>query len=391
MATDSTHLLPSDTSVDSDTDMSAGGPDLGSVQLAAASPDAPIPVNIPRGQQVVVIPVRPGQTIELPTDSVNGLLAKLGADGNLAIVVDGRTIILQGYAEANAESPIKIVTNDGDVVDIADVIVATNPDVALDIQTAAGPAAGAQGGTNAGDAAGSGIFVPFAAGPLLGGFDAAGVLKATNLAYKNIDDERELFPILEEENNLPKSIVIIPEEGQPVAEDGSFLLDEDFLKDGNQDLPAPSPQDDAGSASAAGFVVVDFGLDGPRAVDPILMDPIVGGNGTPSGLFTTDGTPILLHLDAAAGGQQVLHGYLTNPGVDDAFVLILDTRLRADPRHHDRPVPAGAQRIAEARREQLRGQRRAGRGVQRVRCDQRPAIGHPASVVRRRHAGNHRR
>jgi hypothetical protein len=145
MATDSTHLLTSDTSVESDTDMSAGSSDLGSVQLAAAAPDATIPVNIPRGQQVVVIPVRPGQTIELPTDSVNGLLAKLGADGNLAIVVDGRTIILQGYAEANAESPIKIVTNDGDVVDIAEVIVATNPDVALDIQTAAGPAAGAAG------------------------------------------------------------------------------------------------------------------------------------------------------------------------------------------------------------------------------------------------------
>src|SRR6185503_12978621 len=153
------------TSVEADTDMSAGSSDLGSVQLAAATGDAPIPVNVPGGQQVVVVPVKPGQTIELPTDSVNGLLAKLGADGNLAIVVDGRTIILKGYAEANAESPIKIVTNDGDVVDVAEVIVATNPDIAIDIQTAAGPAAaGAQAGT---DGAGSGIFVPFAAGALL--------------------------------------------------------------------------------------------------------------------------------------------------------------------------------------------------------------------------------
>src|SRR6185436_16135193 len=118
MATDSTHLLPGDTSIETDTDMSAGSSDLGSVQLAAATGDASISVNIPGGQKVVVVPVKPGQTIELPTDSVNGLLAKLGADGNLAIVVDGRTIILKGYAEANAESPIKIVTNDGDLVDV---------------------------------------------------------------------------------------------------------------------------------------------------------------------------------------------------------------------------------------------------------------------------------
>jgi hypothetical protein len=194
MATDSTTLLPGETGFEADADM-ASGPDYAGVQLAAASADAPIPVDIPRGQQVVVIPVQPGQTIALPTDSPDGLLAKLGADGNLAIVVDGRTIILQGYAEANAQTPIKIVTSDGDVVDVAEIVAATDPSVALDIATAAGPAAaGAQAGTNA---AGSGIFVAFAAGPLLGGFDAAGVLGATQLAYKTIDDERTLFPIEE--------------------------------------------------------------------------------------------------------------------------------------------------------------------------------------------------
>ena len=127
MATDSTHLLPSDTSVETDFDMAAGGPDFAGVQVAAATGDAPIAVKLPQGQQIIVIPVQQGQTIELPIDSVNGLLAKLGSDGNLAIVVDGRTIILQGYAEANAESPIKIVTNDGDLIDANEVIVATNP------------------------------------------------------------------------------------------------------------------------------------------------------------------------------------------------------------------------------------------------------------------------
>jgi hypothetical protein len=131
MATDSTHLPSSDTGLESDSDFSMAGqsPDFASVQLAAATGDTPVPVHLPQGAKIVVIPVKPGQTIELPTDSPDGLLAKLGADGNLAIVVDGRTIILKGYAEANAESPIKIVTNDGDAVDVNEVIVATNPDI----------------------------------------------------------------------------------------------------------------------------------------------------------------------------------------------------------------------------------------------------------------------
>src|SRR4029453_18689078 len=75
-------------------------------------------VTLPQGQRVVVVPVTPGETVELPTDSPDGLLAELGPQGNLAIVVDGRTIILQGYAEANEESPIHVVTNDGDEVDV---------------------------------------------------------------------------------------------------------------------------------------------------------------------------------------------------------------------------------------------------------------------------------
>ena len=271
MATDSTHLLPGNSGGEADLDMAAGGPDLGSVQLAAAT-DAPIPVNIPRGQQIVVVPVRPGQTIELPTDSPNGLLAKLGADGNLAIVVDGRTIILQGYADANAESPIKIVTSDGDVVDVAEVIVATNPDVALDIQTAAGPAAGAQGGTDGADAAGSGIFVPFAAGPLLGGFDAEGVLKATQLAYKNIDDERTLFPIeeaKEEEPNNPPDIDLDPQD--PATDDETAVISDEGLKGGLKDND-PVPTDDTDSKTFVG----NYTISDPDG-DPLTVKMIDNG------------------------------------------------------------------------------------------------------------------
>src|SRR5262245_42693383 len=100
MATDSTHVQSGEPSVETGSDMAAGGQDFGSVQLAAAKNDAQVSVDIPKGQKIVRIPVAPGQTIELPTEVADGLLAKFGPEGNLAIVVDGRTIILQGYAAA---------------------------------------------------------------------------------------------------------------------------------------------------------------------------------------------------------------------------------------------------------------------------------------------------
>jgi hypothetical protein len=141
MATDTTHLPPSDARVEADADMAGHAADFASIELTAATGDAPTPVKLPQGAKVVVVPVKPGQVVELPTDSPDGLLAKLGSDGNLAIVVDGRTIILKGYAEASADPdhPVKVMTSDGDPVDVNEVIVGTNPDVALDIQTAAGP------------------------------------------------------------------------------------------------------------------------------------------------------------------------------------------------------------------------------------------------------------
>jgi len=80
------------------------------VQLAVANAAR---VSLPQGQTVVAVPVTPGERVELPTDSADGLLAELGPQGNLAIVVAGRTIILQGYAAANDESPVSIVTSDG--------------------------------------------------------------------------------------------------------------------------------------------------------------------------------------------------------------------------------------------------------------------------------------
>src|SRR5262245_13119012 len=198
MATDSTNLPQGETTLDAGVDMTASDLDLTTVQEVANEPQNF--VDLPKGNTVILLPVQPGQTVRLPTDSTSGVLAKIGPEGNLALVVDGRTIILQGYLKANDQSPIKIVTNDGDTVDVADLIAATDP--SLDIQTAAGPASGDQGDTE-----GSGIYIPFLAGPGLGGILAEGILDPTALQYRLIDDEFKLFT-QDEEDTGPEDITI---------------------------------------------------------------------------------------------------------------------------------------------------------------------------------------
>jgi hypothetical protein len=312
MATYTTHLQPSDARAETDTDMAGQAPDFASVQLAAATGDAPIPVKLPQGnQKIVVIPVHAGQTIELPTDSSDGLLAKLGADGNLAIVVDGRTIILQGYAEANADPdhPVKVVTNDGDPVDVNEVIVGTNPDVALEIQTAAGPAAaGAQGNS---DANGSGIFVPFGPAGALGGLHAVGVLGATDLHYKLIDDKRELFPIEEEKETPanPPTIDFFPKD--PEVKDGRAVVSDEGLPGGNADSD-PVPDDETNSKVAAGTFLVS--------------DPDVGDTLTVT--LLADGLPALKFGGVSVNwvldpDGHTLHGQ--TGGTDAITITITDT------------------------------------------------------------------
>ncbi|WP_284736081.1 hypothetical protein, partial [Dongia deserti] len=303
-------------SVETDSDMAASGSDFGSVQLAAAT-DAPIPVNIPRGQQIVVIPVKPGQTIELPTDSPDGLLAKLGADGNLAIVIDGRTIILQGYVAANEKSPITIVTNDGDVVDIVEVLAGTLPD--LDIQTAAGPAAAGAQGAAGGDGEGSGIFVPFAAGPLLGGLDAVGVLDPTLLQYKLIDDERVEFVREEEEETPPNPPTIDFFPNDPLVKDGKAVVSDEGLPGGNKDSsPAGDDTDDA--VASGTFVVSD-----PDVGDTLTVTLLTDGlpttfNGQPvTWILSPDGhtlTGQTAGSDAIVIKISTVDGFLYNYSVE---------------------------------------------------------------------------
>lgn len=251
MATDSTNLPQGEAHLDAGTDMTGSELDLTAVQLAEAEPANW--VDLPQGNVVILLPVQPGQTVRLPTDSASGLLAKIGPEGNLAIVVDGRTIILQGFIKANDQSPVKIVANDGDTLDVADLIAATDP--SLDIQTAAGPATGGQGE----GADGSGIFVPFNAGPGLGGLNALGVLDPTALQYRLITDER-LDPFEEEEEeegdtdfNSPPDIDLDPND--PETDDRTAVVSDEGLTDGEMD-DVGVPSDDTDSATFIGALVV---------------------------------------------------------------------------------------------------------------------------------------
>ncbi|HVI87197.1 MAG TPA: hypothetical protein VM659_02790, partial [Dongiaceae bacterium] len=137
---------------------------------------AAVQVEFANGQNIARVPTTPGETITLPLDG--DFQAKLGEQGNLAIKLGDRIVILQNYVETNQESGVTIKDDKGHVIDIASVLASTDPN--LDIQTAAGPAAGPAGGT------GSGIFLSFAGGAGLGGLGELGTIGETALQYQTI-------------------------------------------------------------------------------------------------------------------------------------------------------------------------------------------------------------
>src|SRR5688572_33064691 len=102
MATDSTNLPQGETTLDAGIDMSASDLDLTTVQLAQTEPANY--VHLPKGNTVILLPVQLGQTVRLPTDITDGVLAKFRPAGKLALVVDGGTIVLQGFLNANVHS-----------------------------------------------------------------------------------------------------------------------------------------------------------------------------------------------------------------------------------------------------------------------------------------------
>jgi hypothetical protein len=185
--------------------------DVEQVHLTQANA-APVVVQVPQGADVVRVQVTPGETIQLPFPS-NGLIARLGENGNLAVKVGDVTVILLGYAEATGQSDVTIIGSDGAAVDVAAVLASTDPN--LDIQTAAGPGAGDQG---AGVDNNGGLFTPFDPAAGIGGLNAVGGLDPTALDYNLIENQNILYD--------PQDDVLV-DQTPTILSIGTVLINED--------------------------------------------------------------------------------------------------------------------------------------------------------------------
>nr|WP_298684949.1 vWA domain-containing protein [uncultured Dongia sp.] len=176
--------------------------DIEQVYLSQAAASI-VQVDVPAGQNIVRVPVTAGEVIQLPFPA-DDLNARLSDDnGNLAIKSGDVTIILQGYTNATEVGSVEIVGSDGEPVDVAATIASTDP--SIDIQTAAGPAAG-----DAGDGPDNngGVFTPFDPNAGIGGLEAVGGLEATALNYTVIqrqttvyDPQDDVAPLVADEDD----------------------------------------------------------------------------------------------------------------------------------------------------------------------------------------------
>jgi hypothetical protein len=169
------------------------------------APNGQVTVNVPAGQTVVRVQVAPGETIDLPFDGA--LAAKFGAQGNLAIKSGDQTIILLGYGAANQQTGVTLHDHKGHAIDVATVVAQTDPN--LDIQTAAGPAAGPAG-------QGGHLFFGFTPNGGLGGLGELGVINPTELQYKLIQPDEQIL-LVQQQDTSPQLISIT--QGNAVNED----------------------------------------------------------------------------------------------------------------------------------------------------------------------------
>src|SRR6185369_15054542 len=248
----------------SDMDMLAGHAADG-VQIAAAPsggepfadaltlPLDAAQVVIPEGENVVRVPVTPGEVVELPFPADSQFLVRED-NGNLAIKVGDITVILQGYVDAAGQTPPVIEASNGQALDIATILASTDPNI--DIQTAAGPAAGPQGADNTGA-----ILQQFGEGAGLGGFTGAGALDGTDGPGNGpVDQTGTLFRQFGLLVNLA-----------PTAQDDSLKTDEDTPISGQ--VVAIDPEGDPLTYSAVGGLPagVIFGADGKWSFDPTAL------------------------------------------------------------------------------------------------------------------------
>src|SRR5262245_39976750 len=82
-------------------------------------------VVIPQGENIVRVPVAPGEVVELPFPADAQFLARID-NGNLAIKVGDVTVILQGYVEAAGQTAPVIEASNGQPLDIATILASTD-------------------------------------------------------------------------------------------------------------------------------------------------------------------------------------------------------------------------------------------------------------------------
>ena len=247
-------------SSDADSTVSGDHAEFDAVQLAQANtaqqqpeqpqkpaipavPNGTVHVDVPQGENVVRVAVANGETVVLPApfDDQGTLAAKEG-NGNLAIKVGDVTVILEGYqqtVDASGNPTVTVKDEQGDKIDIATVLASTDPN--LDITTAAGPAAGAQGADNTGA-----ILSQFGLGAGLGGLNAVGVIDATALQYGLIDNS--IIRARADELNPPDNPVIVTPPPPPGPGDnpinfvtkGTAVFESALAK--GTDAPSPNEQ-----------------------------------------------------------------------------------------------------------------------------------------------------
>jgi VCBS repeat-containing protein len=297
-----------------------------------AVPNGTVQVEIPQGEKVVRVAVANGETVILPApfDDQAALAAKQG-NGNLAIRVGDITVLLEGYQEtvdASGNPTVTLKDPQGDVIDVAVVLAGTDPN--LDIETAAGgDAAGAQEADNTGA-----LLSQFGLGAGLGGLNAVGVLDATALQYRLIDNailrerDDELTPSVK-----PLDITVIGP-NHPIGQ--SFLRDPIVTI---KDYPANPTFDNFinGVGSVPGFNNTFADYDGTKAgqeevhgTEQIVVNPFndstvdvtLNLSGLDAQGLTSNGVPLYYVLSADG---TTIFGFRGdgNNGTDGALILVV--------------------------------------------------------------------
>ncbi len=235
--------------------------DMTQIAAMATSMEEPVPtprdaaqVVVPQGATVVRVSVAPGEVVELPFPADAHFLARL-EDGNLAIKVGDLTIILKGYADAAGEATPVIEAADGQPLDIAAILAATDP--AIEIETAAGPA-GAQG--QGADNTGALLTQFGGAGGGLGGFTAAG--------GQDGSDAPTAGPGVDQTGTLFRQFGASPIPTAPNAPDFKFATDEESGI--TRKVVATDPQGDVLTYAVVGAkpAGLTFNPDGTWSFDP---------------------------------------------------------------------------------------------------------------------------